>query len=308
MKIAGISSKKLPDPNEGGIDNKNLYNDKELFDEADLDWYDYGFRNYDPQIGRFVQLDPLTDDYPELTPYQYASNDPIANIDLDGLEGFNSLQTLETVVIKSVKKTAPAAVKTVTLSALNVGINAYKIGKAVTDHTQVVKTGRNVKVPLNREPSLLTKINDWFKSLNGGGTVPVGSGSHQKAGAIVDGGEGDVDSYRDKADIITDHYHMGSFMELLSLYKPSGVEGSITNPTVENTVTSVDAVSKAGEQTYKTVHEENPKWSKPKQTFVNQTGIFVDDSSVNADGSKTYFQRIQKLKHPIKVPTTYRTK
>ncbi|WP_207622467.1 RHS repeat-associated core domain-containing protein, partial [Niastella koreensis] len=42
---------------------------------------------YDPQIGRFVQLDPLTDDYPFLTPYQYASCDPITNIDIDGLEG-----------------------------------------------------------------------------------------------------------------------------------------------------------------------------------------------------------------------------
>jgi hypothetical protein len=34
-----------------------------------------------------MQLDPLTDDYPFLTPYQYASNDPITNIDIDGLEG-----------------------------------------------------------------------------------------------------------------------------------------------------------------------------------------------------------------------------
>jgi hypothetical protein len=34
-----------------------------------------------------MQLDPLTDDYPELTPFQYASCDPITNIDIDGLEG-----------------------------------------------------------------------------------------------------------------------------------------------------------------------------------------------------------------------------
>jgi hypothetical protein len=31
-------------------------------------------------------VDPLTKSYPELTPYQFASNSPIANIDLDGLE------------------------------------------------------------------------------------------------------------------------------------------------------------------------------------------------------------------------------
>jgi RHS repeat-associated protein len=87
LKIAAISSKKLPDAAEGHIKNTDLYNDKELDEEGDLNWYDYGFRNYDLQIGRFPQLDPLTWDYPELTNYQYASNDPISNIDIDGLEG-----------------------------------------------------------------------------------------------------------------------------------------------------------------------------------------------------------------------------
>ncbi|MDX2048322.1 MAG: RHS repeat-associated core domain-containing protein, partial [Chitinophagaceae bacterium] len=79
-------SHKLPDANEGHLTNKDLYNDKELIDEADLNWYDYGFRYYDPQIGRFPQLDPLTDDYPYYTPYQFAGCEPIANVDVDGLE------------------------------------------------------------------------------------------------------------------------------------------------------------------------------------------------------------------------------
>ena len=86
LKITGISSRKLSDANEGDIKNNYLYNDKELFDDADLNWYDYGFRNYDPQIGRFVQLDPLTDSYPFYTPYQFAGDEPIANVDIDGLE------------------------------------------------------------------------------------------------------------------------------------------------------------------------------------------------------------------------------
>ena len=79
----------MGDAREGQLLNCHLYNDKELWEEADLDWYDYGFRNYDPQIGRFPQLDPLTWEYPELTNYQYASLDPIANVDLDGLEARN---------------------------------------------------------------------------------------------------------------------------------------------------------------------------------------------------------------------------
>jgi RHS repeat-associated protein len=47
---------------------------------------DYGMRVYDPRLGRFLSVDPLTKDYPWYTPYQYAGNNPIRFIDLDGLE------------------------------------------------------------------------------------------------------------------------------------------------------------------------------------------------------------------------------
>jgi len=69
-----------------------------LDEDADLGWIDYGFRSYDPQIGRFMQLDPLADDYPLYTPYQYAGNDPIANIDLDGLEPLDALRSLMPII------------------------------------------------------------------------------------------------------------------------------------------------------------------------------------------------------------------
>jgi len=45
---------------------------------------------YDPQIGRFFRVDPLAEKFYYLTPYQYASNNPVTNIDLDGLEGINA--------------------------------------------------------------------------------------------------------------------------------------------------------------------------------------------------------------------------
>jgi RHS repeat-associated protein len=67
--------------------NQYLYNGKELQDELALDWYDYGARFYDPQIGRFTSLDPIADNFYELSPYNYASNSPVAKIDLWGLQG-----------------------------------------------------------------------------------------------------------------------------------------------------------------------------------------------------------------------------
>jgi RHS repeat-associated protein len=48
--------------------------------------YDYGFRIYNPSLGRFLSVDPLFKTYPWFTPYQFAGNGPILNIDVDGLE------------------------------------------------------------------------------------------------------------------------------------------------------------------------------------------------------------------------------
>ncbi|MEX2410148.1 MAG: RHS repeat-associated core domain-containing protein, partial [Candidatus Paceibacterota bacterium] len=71
-----------------GIDNKYLYNGKELQDDqlggVNLDLYDYGARFYDPAIGRFHSIDPKTEIYNFQTPYSYAVNNPILFIDKKG--------------------------------------------------------------------------------------------------------------------------------------------------------------------------------------------------------------------------------
>lgn len=60
------------------------FNGKENDNETQTQ--DYGFRIYDYRLSRFLSVDPLTKEYPELTPYQFASNRPIDGIDRDGLE------------------------------------------------------------------------------------------------------------------------------------------------------------------------------------------------------------------------------
>jgi RHS repeat-associated protein len=67
------------------------FNSKELDDDGTGmggggNTYDYGFRIYNPQIAKFLSVDPLTKEYPWYTPYQFAGNSPIWAIDLDGLE------------------------------------------------------------------------------------------------------------------------------------------------------------------------------------------------------------------------------
>jgi RHS repeat-associated protein len=56
---------------------------------------DYGMRIYDPRVGRFLSSDPLTQKYPQLTAYQFASNNPIAGVDMDGLEFISSFKAYQ---------------------------------------------------------------------------------------------------------------------------------------------------------------------------------------------------------------------
>jgi RHS repeat-associated protein len=64
------------------------FNGKEMDNEVSGtgNQYDYGFRIYNPRIGKFLSVDPLTKSYPYYSPYQFAGNMPILAVDLDGLE------------------------------------------------------------------------------------------------------------------------------------------------------------------------------------------------------------------------------
>lgn len=115
-------------------------NGKEADNETST--YDYGFRIYNARLARFLSVDPLTDKYAMLTPYQFASNIPTSGIDLDGLEyvpatlvndefyadlgiTFESdIQKQEWITAHTVMHTDPST--GITTSYINVGFHVYQ--------------------------------------------------------------------------------------------------------------------------------------------------------------------------------------
>ncbi|WP_044207262.1 RHS repeat domain-containing protein [Flammeovirga sp. OC4] len=73
---------------EGGKKYRYGFNGKE--NDTDLSSsqliQDYGFRVYNPVIGKFLSVDPLTRSYPWNSTYAFAESRPIDGVDLDGAE------------------------------------------------------------------------------------------------------------------------------------------------------------------------------------------------------------------------------
>ncbi len=78
--MAGISDKALK---KQYVENKYRYNDgselanKEFSDGSGLEMYETPYRGYDPQVGRFWQIDAIGEALPDWSPYGYALDNPI---------------------------------------------------------------------------------------------------------------------------------------------------------------------------------------------------------------------------------------
>ncbi len=80
----GLDFTLSPPASQIGATNPYKYSGKELQNDFNLNLYDFGARMFDPQVGRFLKLDRFAQKYISLTPYQYAANNPIYYIDVNG--------------------------------------------------------------------------------------------------------------------------------------------------------------------------------------------------------------------------------
>lgn len=67
--------------NRGAIGDYR-YTGKQL--DASTGLYYFGARYYEPGIGRFLALDPVSESYPSISPFSYTANNPLRFVDPDG--------------------------------------------------------------------------------------------------------------------------------------------------------------------------------------------------------------------------------
>ena len=76
----------MPQRNSAGANTLEKFTGKERDTEAGVNLDYFWARYYDGAIGKWLGIDPLVDQYPSLSPYNYAANNPLFFVDPNGKE------------------------------------------------------------------------------------------------------------------------------------------------------------------------------------------------------------------------------
>jgi len=68
------------------LPNRYKFQGQEHIDDLDLGWDSFKWRNHQPDIGRFFNVDPLAENYYYNSPYAFSENKVVAHVELEGLE------------------------------------------------------------------------------------------------------------------------------------------------------------------------------------------------------------------------------
>ncbi len=177
-----------------GVAQRYKFGGKEFSEELNLNTFDFGARNYDPALGRWMNIDPLAEQMRRHSPYNYAFDSPIYFIDPDGMEPFGSccggiftravtnpsVQKFAKKAIESVKKIFSASVKV--KPKIGIGISGKaKVGPIEGEiNANVITVSADAKLKDNK---LSANIN--AKVLTGSAKLKVGDKSVKASATLL---------------------------------------------------------------------------------------------------------------------------
>jgi len=74
-------------------------------DDFGINYVQFKYRSHDPQIGRFIQIDPLADKYVHNSTYAFSENKVTGHVELEGLESVSINPTVDFFVNKAIEWT-----------------------------------------------------------------------------------------------------------------------------------------------------------------------------------------------------------
>ena len=171
--MAGISDQALKSnyaENKYRFNKGNELQNKEFSDGSGLELYDAVHRLYDPQIGRFGQIDKFADMSEDMSSYIFASDNPISRNDPYGLK--DSVPTLQPATVIGHKNNSIAPI---------IFIPQIDNGKRSLDHLSVANIIPTISIPSPN--SLLGQLSILEKAK---GVAEKGEKVADKAKAIAD--------------------------------------------------------------------------------------------------------------------------
>ena len=143
------------------------YQGQKLDDELGLNWLSFKYRNYDPAIARFFNVDPLAKEYAYNSPYAFQENKLGLGVELEGLELFERVKNGITQFFTGANDLAKKSVQ-----------------NSVKAKFENAKTSKPNAVEDNQQKSLM----DTSKALGemGTGIIETAKGSAQVIGTTLE--------------------------------------------------------------------------------------------------------------------------
>lgn len=177
----GLLIQPISTTGSGRLTNMYKYQGQEFDNDLELGYYEYKFRNDDPQIGRFVQLDPLSEKYDYNSTYAFSENKVTNNVELEGLESapppssnywyighFENFGYVGTTLERPIEN-VPAAIGNAVITFANLGVDLWNSGVKTVQDTREGNYWQN----LGNDFSYLGKniSNWWYHSDNTYNTI-----------------------------------------------------------------------------------------------------------------------------------------